>query len=42
MTRSTTGKKLEPYVDNVQAHYDLSDEFFELFLDPEVVPARIE
>ncbi|MGA9873636.1 MAG: cyclopropane mycolic acid synthase family methyltransferase [Rhodococcus sp. (in: high G+C Gram-positive bacteria)] len=26
-------KKLEPYVDNVQAHYDLSDEFFELFLD---------
>lgn len=25
--------KLEPYVDNVQAHYDLSDEFFSLFLD---------
>ncbi|WP_072803517.1 cyclopropane mycolic acid synthase family methyltransferase [Rhodococcoides yunnanense] len=31
---SVTAKKLEPYVDNVQAHYDLSDEFFELFLDP--------
>lgn len=27
-------KALEPYVDNVQAHYDLSDEFFKLFLDP--------
>nr|WP_296778760.1 cyclopropane mycolic acid synthase family methyltransferase [Rhodococcus sp. (in: high G+C Gram-positive bacteria)] len=27
-------KALEPYVDNVQAHYDLSDEFFRLFLDP--------
>ena len=25
---------LEPYFDDVQAHYDLSDEFFELFLDP--------
>lgn len=24
---------LQPYVDNVQAHYDLSDEFFALFLD---------
>ncbi|MET0897426.1 MAG: cyclopropane mycolic acid synthase family methyltransferase [Mycobacterium sp.] len=25
--------KLEPHFDDVQAHYDLSDEFFELFLD---------
>jgi cyclopropane-fatty-acyl-phospholipid synthase len=25
---------LEPYFEDVQAHYDLSDEFFELFLDP--------
>ncbi len=25
--------ELKPYVDNVQAHYDLSDDFFELFLD---------
>ncbi len=25
---------LEPHFDNVQAHYDLSNEFFELFLDP--------
>ncbi|MDJ0396352.1 cyclopropane mycolic acid synthase family methyltransferase [Rhodococcus sp. G-MC3] len=27
-------RALEPYVENVQAHYDLSDEFFRLFLDP--------
>ena len=27
-------KKLEPFFDDVQAHYDLSDEFYELFLDP--------
>jgi cyclopropane-fatty-acyl-phospholipid synthase len=26
--------QLEPHFDDVQAHYDLSDEFFELFLDP--------
>jgi cyclopropane-fatty-acyl-phospholipid synthase len=26
--------KLRPNYDDVQAHYDLSDEFFELFLDP--------
>ncbi len=26
--------KLEPSYENVQAHYDLSDEFFALFLDP--------
>ncbi|MGK9272260.1 class I SAM-dependent methyltransferase [Williamsia muralis] len=25
---------LTPFYDDVQAHYDLSDEFFELFLDP--------
>lgn len=25
---------LEPHFDNVQAHYDLSDDFFALFLDP--------
>lgn len=27
-------KALEPHFEDVQAHYDLSDEFFELFLDP--------
>jgi cyclopropane fatty-acyl-phospholipid synthase-like methyltransferase len=27
-------KKLEPHFEDVQAHYDLSDEFFRLFLDP--------
>lgn len=26
--------KLKPHFDDVQAHYDLSDEFFQLFLDP--------
>ena len=26
--------KLKPHFENVQAHYDLSDEFFRLFLDP--------
>jgi cyclopropane-fatty-acyl-phospholipid synthase len=26
--------ELKPHFDDVQAHYDLSDEFFELFLDP--------
>ncbi|MDT5351460.1 MAG: cyclopropane-fatty-acyl-phospholipid synthase, partial [Mycobacterium sp.] len=25
---------LEPHLDDVQAHYDLSDDFFRLFLDP--------
>ncbi len=25
---------LKPHFENVQAHYDLSDEFFRLFLDP--------
>jgi cyclopropane-fatty-acyl-phospholipid synthase len=27
-------RKLRPHFDNVQAHYDLSDDFFRLFLDP--------
>jgi cyclopropane-fatty-acyl-phospholipid synthase len=27
-------KKLTPHFDDVQAHYDLSDDFFRLFLDP--------
>lgn len=31
--QGATTRRLEPYVDNVRAHYDLSDEFFELFLD---------
>jgi cyclopropane-fatty-acyl-phospholipid synthase len=28
------GTRLTPYFDDVQAHYDLSDDFFRLFLDP--------
>jgi cyclopropane-fatty-acyl-phospholipid synthase len=33
---STTRKKggLKPHFEDVQAHYDLSDDFFRLFLDP--------
>ncbi|MCX2934613.1 cyclopropane mycolic acid synthase family methyltransferase [Mycobacterium sp. CVI_P3] len=27
-------KRLQPHFENVQAHYDLSDDFFRLFLDP--------
>ncbi|HEY5841839.1 MAG TPA: cyclopropane mycolic acid synthase CmaA1, partial [Mycobacterium sp.] len=27
-------KKLTPHFEDVQAHYDLSDDFFRLFLDP--------
>lgn len=27
-------EKLKPHFENVQAHYDLSDDFFRLFLDP--------
>jgi cyclopropane-fatty-acyl-phospholipid synthase len=27
-------RKLKPHFDDVQAHYDLSDDFFRLFLDP--------
>ncbi|OHV04557.1 cyclopropane mycolic acid synthase family methyltransferase [Mycobacterium talmoniae] len=29
-----TGKRLTPHFADVQAHYDLSDDFFRLFLDP--------
>jgi cyclopropane-fatty-acyl-phospholipid synthase len=32
-TQSDT-QQLKPHFDDVQAHYDLSDEFFRLFLDP--------
>jgi cyclopropane-fatty-acyl-phospholipid synthase len=28
------GQELTPHFDDVQAHYDLSDDFFKLFLDP--------
>ncbi len=27
-------EKLTPHFEEVQAHYDLSDDFFRLFLDP--------
>ena len=27
-------EKLKPFFDEVQAHYDLSEDFYELFLDP--------
>ncbi|AMO04846.1 cyclopropane mycolic acid synthase family methyltransferase [Mycolicibacterium neoaurum] len=33
-TTLTGRKKLEPHFSDVQAHYDLSDDFFALFLDP--------
>lgn len=29
-----SSRKLKPHFEDVQAHYDLSDEFFRLFLDP--------
>ena len=33
--KHTTGTPdLEPHFEDVQAHYDLSDDFFRLFLDP--------
>lgn len=32
--QSKQDAKLDPFYENVQAHYDLSDEFFFLFLDP--------
>ncbi|MGO8767559.1 MAG: cyclopropane mycolic acid synthase family methyltransferase [Mycobacterium sp.] len=32
--QSSETVSLEPHFDDVQAHYDLSDEFFALFLDP--------
>ena len=31
---ASTKKNLKPHFDDVQAHYDLSDDFFRLFLDP--------
>ena len=31
---SSDTQYLKPHFENVQAHYDLSDEFFRLFLDP--------
>ncbi len=35
MPKTPTGTPdLEPHFDDVQAHYDLSDDFFRLFLDP--------
>src|ERR1700744_5695762 len=33
-TRTDMTQKLKPHFDDVQAHYDLSDDFFRLFLDP--------
>src|SRR5579872_1331120 len=32
--RYAMAKKLRPHFEDVQAHYDLSDDFFRLFLDP--------
>src|ERR1700740_1904323 len=32
--RCAMAEKLRPHFEDVQAHYDLSDEFFALFLDP--------
>ncbi|MDY6870150.1 MAG: class I SAM-dependent methyltransferase, partial [Actinomycetota bacterium] len=35
MSDKTTGaEKLRPHFEDIQAHYDLSDEFFGIFLDP--------
>src|SRR5262245_53150744 len=34
MSHSGRKARLEPHFEDVQAHYDLSDEFFRLFLDP--------
>ena len=34
MARSEHRGDLRPHFENVQAHYDLSDDFFRLFLDP--------
>ncbi|WP_159233654.1 cyclopropane mycolic acid synthase family methyltransferase [Mycolicibacterium vanbaalenii] len=31
---ASSKRKLKPHFEDVQAHYDLSDEFFRLFLDP--------
>src|ERR1700682_6354037 len=32
--KTTTSQKLRPHFEDIQAHYDLSDEFFGLFQDP--------
>ncbi|OFJ55615.1 cyclopropane mycolic acid synthase family methyltransferase [Mycolicibacterium grossiae] len=34
MANTTRKDKLKPHFEDVQAHYDLSDDFFRLFLDP--------
>ncbi|MBV8964888.1 MAG: class I SAM-dependent methyltransferase [Mycobacteriaceae bacterium] len=34
LSSRSTGRNLTPHFDDVQAHYDLSDDFFRLFLDP--------
>jgi cyclopropane-fatty-acyl-phospholipid synthase len=34
MAKTARRNNLKPHFDDVQAHYDLSDEFFRLFLDP--------
>ena len=34
MSPSAKKAPLKPHFEDVQAHYDLSDEFFRLFLDP--------
>src|SRR3954451_14323417 len=34
ITDDRSARKLRPFYEQVQAHYDLSDEFFALFLDP--------
>lgn len=34
MSEPPEGTELTPHFDDVQAHYDLSDDFFRLFLDP--------
>ncbi len=34
MPETTSDRNLKPHFEDVQSHYDLSDEFFQLFLDP--------
>ena len=34
MPKTGPKAKLKPHFEDVQAHYDLSDDFFRLFLDP--------
>ena len=31
---STGAKDMRPHFEDIQAHYDLSDDFFRIFLDP--------